>query len=190
MLGPLCSVGASAAGASPIYAPGMPLQHTKQPIVTGTSVLAVKYKDGVMMACDTLGSYGTLAKYKDLRRIKKANSKTLIGAGGEYSDFQYLMELLGELEQDDENVDDGFSYSPAEVFSYLRTVLYNRRSKMNPLWNNLVVAGCVRARLAPPSCAARRGRSGGRSIGRAESSDRECRLTSRSRARRRRPLRT
>ena len=28
----------------------------RQPIVTGTSVLAIKYKDGIMMAADTLGS--------------------------------------------------------------------------------------------------------------------------------------
>ena len=95
MLGPLCSAGSAPAGAgggaAPVYAPGAgPLQRTKQPIVTGTSVLAVKYKDGVMMACDTLGSYGTLAKYKDLRRMAEVNEKCLIGAGGEYSDFQYV----------------------------------------------------------------------------------------------------
>ena len=28
----------------------------RQPIMTGTSVLAIKYKDGIMMAADTLGS--------------------------------------------------------------------------------------------------------------------------------------
>ena len=43
-----------------------PLKHTKQPIVTGTSVLAVQYADGIMMAADTLGSYGSLAKYKEI----------------------------------------------------------------------------------------------------------------------------
>ena len=92
-------------------------------------------------ACDTLGSYGTLAKYKDLRRMAEVNEKCLIGAGGEYSDFQYIQSLLDELRTDDANLADGFTLSPAEIFSYLRVVLYNRRSKFNPLWNNLVVAG-------------------------------------------------
>lgn len=31
------------------------IQHTQQPIVTGTSVLAIKFKDGIMMAADNLG---------------------------------------------------------------------------------------------------------------------------------------
>ena len=33
---------------------------SRQPIVTGTSVLAIKFKDGIMMAADTLGSYPQL----------------------------------------------------------------------------------------------------------------------------------
>lgn len=33
-----------------------PKQNTQQPIVTGTSVVAVKFKDGVVIAADNLGS--------------------------------------------------------------------------------------------------------------------------------------
>ena len=32
---------------------------SRYPYVTGTSVLAITYKDGVMLAADTLGSYGS-----------------------------------------------------------------------------------------------------------------------------------
>ena len=56
-----------------------PLTHTKRPIVTGTSVLGIQYKDGVMLAADTLGSYGSLARFKDLRRIRKVGARTLVG---------------------------------------------------------------------------------------------------------------
>ena len=34
-----------------------PTQHTQQPYVTGTSVLGIRFKDGVMLAADTLGIY-------------------------------------------------------------------------------------------------------------------------------------
>mmetsp|Transcript_15850 Transcript_15850/g.23298 ORF Transcript_15850/g.23298 Transcript_15850/m.23298 type:complete len:253 (-) Transcript_15850:169-927(-) len=118
-----------------------PIQHTRYPYVTGSSVLAIKYKDGVMMASDTLASYGSLARFQDVRRMKQVGEKTLVGAGGEISDFQYICNMLDEMIQTDYNLDDGFSRSPLEIHSYLRAVMYQRRNKFNPLWNYVVVAG-------------------------------------------------
>lgn len=63
-------------------------QRTTSPIVTGTTVLGMKYKGGVMLAADTLASYGSMARYKDVRRIRQVGESTLIGASGEISDFQ------------------------------------------------------------------------------------------------------
>jgi 20S proteasome subunit beta 7 len=37
-----------------------PKQHTQSPIVTGTSVIAIKYKDGVVIAADNLGALARL----------------------------------------------------------------------------------------------------------------------------------
>ncbi len=116
-------------------------QHTSEPIVTGTSVLAVVYKGGVMMAADTLGSYGSLARFLDVERVVKANASTLVGADGEISDFQQIQKILKELEDEDRCVADGITHSPREVWSCLTRIMYHRRSKMEPLWNNLVVAG-------------------------------------------------
>lgn len=121
-----------------------PRTQTTRPIVTGASVLAIKYKDGVMMISDTLGSYGSLARFKDVQRIHKVNDTTILGASGEISDFQYIQNLLEQQTIDDFNYNDGNSYGPAEIHSYLARVLYNRRCKTNPLWNQLVTAG-VRA---------------------------------------------
>ena len=39
------------------------------PVNVGTSVFALKYKDGIMMACDTAISYGGMCKIKDGTRI-------------------------------------------------------------------------------------------------------------------------
>lgn len=43
------------------------------------------------------GSYGGLARFTDLRRLKVVGKSTLIGCSGEYSDFQYILSLLDEL---------------------------------------------------------------------------------------------
>lgn len=48
-----------------------PMQHTQQPIVTGTSVVAVKYKDGVVIAADNLGAWGSATGYRP-RSLAKA----------------------------------------------------------------------------------------------------------------------
>jgi 20S proteasome subunit beta 7 len=118
-----------------------PNTHTTQPIVTGTTVLAIKYADGVMMAADTLASYGSLARYKDVRRMHQVGKYTLIGASGELSDFQSIQESLEKMDQEDVNQDDGYNKTPSEYFNYLRAMMYHRRNKFNPLWNQLLVAG-------------------------------------------------
>jgi len=119
----------------------VPITHTTSPIVTGASVLAIKYKDGVMMMADTLGSYGSLARYTNVQRLFAMNKNTLIGASGEYSDFQFVKKFLGEMVTEDYCEDDGSELNAKEVHSVLARILYNRRSQMNPLWNQLVVGG-------------------------------------------------
>ncbi|TEB22908.1 proteasome endopeptidase complex beta subunit [Coprinellus micaceus] len=117
------------------------VQRTQQPIVTGTSVLALKYKDGIMMAADNLASYGSLARFKDVHRLQAVGTNTIVGAGGDMSDFQYIQRMLDELVIDEFTAQDGHSLGPAEIHEYLSQVMYARRSKMNPLWNSLLVGG-------------------------------------------------
>lgn len=77
----------------------------REPITTGASVIALKYKEGVILAADTLGiiifkklgSYGSLAEFKDFRRIFQLGEKILVGASGDLSDFQYIKELLESI---------------------------------------------------------------------------------------------
>ncbi|XP_009889984.1 PREDICTED: proteasome subunit beta type-4 [Charadrius vociferus] len=42
---------------------------------------------------------------------------------------------------DEELLGDGHSYSPKAIHSWLTRVMYNRRSKINPLWNTVVIGG-------------------------------------------------
>jgi len=105
-------------------------------------VLAVKYNGGILMMADTLASYGGLARFKDVQRIARVNGTTLLGGSGEYSDFQYITNnLLKELMLEDYVEDDGDNRTAKEIHSYLARVLYNRRSKMDPLYNQLIIAG-------------------------------------------------
>eukprot|EP00850_Spirogloea_muscicola_P001823 SM000007S20783 [mRNA] locus=s7:128402:129929:- [translate_table: standard] len=113
----------------------------RYPYVTGTSVLGIKYKDGVLLAADTSGAYGSTLRYKSVERLVPVGRFTALGAGGEISDFQYIQTLLDELTTIDFTYDDGNELSPPEIHSYLTRVLYNRRNKFDPLWNSLVLGG-------------------------------------------------
>lgn len=124
-----------------LISPESDSQRTLTPYVTGTSVVGIKYKDGILIAADTGGSYGSTLRYKSVERIKPVGKHSLIGASGEISDFQEIMRSLDELILYDAMWDDGNSLGPKQVHNYLTRMMYNRRNKFNPLWNSLVLGG-------------------------------------------------
>ena len=74
--------------------------------------------------------------------IMSSSSGRCVSGSGEYSDFQYITNnLLKELMLEDYVEDDGDNRTAKEIHSYLARVLYNRRSKMDPLYNQLIIAG-------------------------------------------------
>uniref|UniRef100_A0A8C6Z0W2 Proteasome subunit beta n=1 Tax=Nothoprocta perdicaria TaxID=30464 RepID=A0A8C6Z0W2_NOTPE len=136
--GPAAAAERGAAGEGPVTRV-LPL--LRSPMVTGTSVLGVKFDGGVVIAADTLGSYGSLARFRNLSRLLKVNDSTMLGASGDYADFQYLKQVIDQMVIDEELLGDGHSYSPKAIHSWLTRVMYNRRSKINPLWNTVVIGG-------------------------------------------------
>ncbi|RCI07903.1 hypothetical protein L249_5782 [Ophiocordyceps polyrhachis-furcata BCC 54312] len=143
--------------------PNGPKQATQRPIVTGTSVVAIKYRDGVVMAADNLASYGSLARFTDVKRLRPFANTSVVGFSGDVSDMQYLDRQLTDLAleeaYDEANSSGGqpsssssssSSSSPPSPYSrlsaanlhrFLAKLLYARRSNFNPLWNHILVAG-------------------------------------------------
>jgi len=120
---------------------GMPQQHTQSPIVTGTSVVAAKFKDGVVIAADNLASYGSLARFRDVKRLRKFNDQVVVGFGGDVSDMQYLNRLLNSLDIRENYSSTETPLHAKNLHTYLAKVMYKRRSDFNPLWNHLLIAG-------------------------------------------------
>merc|ERR1712172_110531 len=89
----------------------------------------------------TLGSYGSLARFTEIQRVIKVNETTMVGAGGDFADFQFLSDIIRQKQIDEECADDGFSLKPKALHCWLTRVLYNRRSKFDPLWNSILVGG-------------------------------------------------
>ncbi|WVQ93875.1 hypothetical protein IAU59_000953 [Kwoniella sp. CBS 9459] len=127
----------------PSYAHG-PTTHTQQPLVTGTSVLGIKFDKGVMIAADNLASYGSLARFRDIQRLHPLGKHTLIGVAGDMSDYQWLQKELDALLREEKALalsDSHPSFSPENIYQLLSNMFYARRSKMNPVWNAVLVGG-------------------------------------------------
>lgn len=120
-----------------------PRMNTQQPIITGTSVIALKFRNGIIIAADNVGAYGSLMRFNNIERLIKVGSETVVGISGDISDLQQIQRILDELETSEEVYDnDGGDFLRApNVHEYLSRVLYNRRSKMDPLWNAVIVGG-------------------------------------------------
>lgn len=59
-------------------------------------MLGLIFEGGVMLAADTLGSYGSLAKFRDIERVIKVNDSTILGATGDIADFQHLKSIIDQ----------------------------------------------------------------------------------------------
>ncbi|KAK4240319.1 nucleophile aminohydrolase [Achaetomium macrosporum] len=128
-----------------------PKTATQAPVVTGTSVIAIKFKDGVVMAADNLASYGSLARFTDVKRLRPFLGTSVVGFGGDVSDMQFLDRHLNELA-----IDEAYEHettasvsgpappgqlNAANLHKYLSKLMYRRRSDFDPLWNQILVAG-------------------------------------------------
>jgi 20S proteasome subunit beta 7 len=110
-------------------------------VVTGASVLGLAFDGGVIMAADTLVSYGSLARFRNCERINVVNKHTVVAASGDYADYQFLTKIIRQKQIDEKQWNDGLELYPAALHSWITRVAYNRRSKFQPLWNAWVVGG-------------------------------------------------
>ncbi|KAG5494168.1 hypothetical protein JKF63_02003 [Porcisia hertigi] len=110
-------------------------------MASGGSVIAIKYNGGVLMAADTLLSYGSLAKWPNIPRIKLLGDHSAVCATGDYADFQMMTKQVQdniERRRMYHSVDD---LDPSEVFSYLHRHIYQKRCDFEPCMCQMVFVG-------------------------------------------------
>ena len=66
-------------------------------MVTGTSVIGVTFDKGVILAAEMLGSYGSLARFRSVSRMRKVTENCAVAASGDYADFQCIKRRLENL---------------------------------------------------------------------------------------------
>ncbi|ELP93498.1 proteasome subunit beta type-4 precursor, putative [Entamoeba invadens IP1] len=130
----------------------MPMKHAEGVLLGTASIVGIKYNGGVILATDTLASYGSMVYSNQINRIDRLGKHTIIAASGELSDYQEIKNVMmkkvnGESTTDDAEEDEedkknsGKGLGPKELFSYLNRMMYQKRTDMKPLYNTVVVAG-------------------------------------------------
>lgn len=104
-------------------------------------MVGIKFDGGVIIAADTLISYGSMARFRNIDRVFKINETTVIGASGDYADFQFIKKHIDQKVTEDYCYDDNIELKPKQLYNWLTRVLYNKRSRFDPLWIDIVIGG-------------------------------------------------
>lgn len=110
-------------------------------MASGGSVIGIKYNGGVIIAADTLLSYGSLAKWPNIPRIKVVGSYSAVCATGDYADFQEMSSGLVNNVQRKTMYSNVQELTPREVFCFLHRKLYDKRCNFEPYMCQFVLMG-------------------------------------------------
>jgi 20S proteasome subunit beta 7 len=118
-----------------------PRKDVHDPVTTAGAIIGIKYEGGIILASDRVLSYGKSLKFQNVTHFEKLASNVIIGASGEYADFQELCDILTSYVRKHECTNDGKSLKPSEIYTVIKRYMYQRRSKMKPLLLKVLIAG-------------------------------------------------
>ncbi|MHA1974739.1 MAG: proteasome subunit beta [Candidatus Hodarchaeales archaeon] len=109
----------------------------------GTTGLALKYADGVILVADRRASMGTFVASKKAKKVHKLNAHTGMGIAGLVSDAQALVDLMrSELRL--YHLENNFSPTIKVAASLLSTIMHGGYRRYQPWWVQLLVIGVDR----------------------------------------------
>jgi 20S proteasome subunit beta 7 len=114
---------------------------TQQPTTVGTSVVALKYKDGVVLAYNNaLSQYG-MHLFDKVQRHFVVDDRIVFSASGEFSDYQEICMKVDKLNRTSRINSDKHLYKPGDYAKFISSLCYEQRNKADPLYIEGVLAG-------------------------------------------------
>jgi len=111
------------------------------PITTSGSIVAAKYDKGILLGSDMAICYGSSFKFANVTHFVVLTPKVVMGASGEFADFQELTDTVKATILEKQCSHGGEYMTATEIHTYIKRIMYYRRSKMNPLMIKVVLAG-------------------------------------------------
>ena len=112
-----------------------------QAITKSGTIIAAKYDGGILLASDNTISYGSMFKYNNVSHFVEVAPNVILGGTGEFADFQQIAEWVQRQVLQARCKHNGEYLTPSEIHSYIKRVMYSRRSDMKPWTTRVVVAG-------------------------------------------------
>ncbi len=109
----------------------------------GTTGLALKFANGIIIAADRRASMGTFVASKHAKKVHKLNEYTGVGIAGLVSDAQALIDLM-KAELRLYELENGFRPTIKVAGSLLSTIIHGSYRRYQPYWVQLLVGGVDR----------------------------------------------
>ncbi|EAY00390.1 Family T1, proteasome beta subunit, threonine peptidase [Trichomonas vaginalis G3] len=112
-----------------------------QVITASGAIVAAKYDGGILLASDLSITYGSMFRHNNVSHFVEVAPNIIIGASGEFADFQTLIEVIKSVILQQQCKHNGEYLTASEVHNYIKRYMYQCRSNMKPLSCKVIVAG-------------------------------------------------
>jgi len=112
-------------------------------LVKGTTGLALKFANGIIIVADRRASMGTFVASKTAKKVHKLNEYTAMGIAGLVSDAQSLIDVM-KAELRLYELENSFQPTIRVAGSLLATIIHGSYRRFQPYWVQLLVGGIDR----------------------------------------------
>jgi 20S proteasome subunit beta 7 len=104
-------------------------------------IVAVKYDSGILLASDTVIHHGRSPRFTGVSHFRQLTPTVVIGTSGQFADFQALLDVLLRPLRQAQWESYGQPLTVSEIYFLVKRYLYMRRTRMDPLALEVIVAG-------------------------------------------------
>ncbi|KAL0229803.1 hypothetical protein PCE1_003367 [Barthelona sp. PCE] len=110
-------------------------------MVSGASVISIVYNGGILIGSDTILSSGKMLRYNNIQRVHKVTEQCVMIASGDYADFQLFQREIDRVIREQKVEEYNYQHDAREIHQLVSRIQYNASRRVEPLYNDVIIAG-------------------------------------------------